>query len=116
MFFLFHTGSIYVLKARGGFEWATCTKTGPNDARRVVWATGTCFCQFYKLTNVFFVLFRFYLRLKSTGRGLDGRREQKRAQTTPDASFGPQVRVFVSFCKFYILTNVFLFYLGSIYV
>jgi hypothetical protein len=38
--FSFFLGSIYVPKARGGLGWAGMTKTGPNDASRVVWAIG----------------------------------------------------------------------------
>ena len=31
-------GSIYLLKTRGRAGWAAATKTGPNDARCVIWA------------------------------------------------------------------------------
>ena len=41
-FYLF-LGSIYVLKAHGGFEWVTREETGPNDASGVVWALGIFF-------------------------------------------------------------------------
>src|ERR1700678_1357678 len=38
--FLFYLGCIYVLQAREWFGWTAMTKTGPNDARHVVWALG----------------------------------------------------------------------------
>ena len=31
---------MYLLKAQGGLDWAVMTKTGPDDARRVVWVLG----------------------------------------------------------------------------
>ena len=45
--FCFYLGSIEVLKGRGGLEWAAVTKTGPNNARPVVWALCTCFFFFH---------------------------------------------------------------------
>ena len=49
----------------------TMSKTGPNDARCVVWAIGKCFFKFF----VFFIylpkiftLLRFYLRFEGTRR------------------------------------------------
>src|SRR5271155_5494834 len=36
--FLFYLGCIYVLQAQEGFGWTAMTKTGPNDARHIVWA------------------------------------------------------------------------------
>jgi len=96
MFFLFHTGSIYVLKARGGFGWATCTKTGPNDARRVVWATGTCFCKFYLLTNVFlFHTGSIYVRKARGGFGWAAR-----TKTGPNDAIRVVLATFTCFCKF----------------
>jgi hypothetical protein len=47
MVFILFLGSIYVLQARGGFGWAAGTKTGPNDARRVVWTLGIFFFVFF---------------------------------------------------------------------
>ena len=46
---LFHLGSIYieVSKGWGGLEWAAVMKTGPNNARRVVWALPMCFVFFF---------------------------------------------------------------------
>src|SRR5271168_696335 len=38
--FLFYLGCIYVLYAQEGFGWTAMTKTGPNDARHIVWALG----------------------------------------------------------------------------
>ena len=52
-----YLGFINVLKGRGGLGWAATTKTGPNDARRVVWALGMSLfllCIFYLLTNDFY--------------------------------------------------------------
>ena len=40
---MLHTGYIHLLKARGRAGRAAVTKTGPNDARCVVWAIGMCF-------------------------------------------------------------------------
>ena len=48
---------------------------------------------FYGLTNLFFVFLRFYLGSTSM-RGFGWAATTKTAQTTPDASFGPQVCVF----------------------
>ena len=45
--FLLHLGFIYVLKAQGGLGWAARTKTGPNDARCVVWTPGMSFSFFF---------------------------------------------------------------------
>ena len=42
---------------------------------------------------------------------MEGSSEKKRAQTTPDASFGPLVSSF-SFQFFLILSNVFMVYIG----
>ena len=39
-FFFDFLGSIYILKAHGGFGWATSEETGPNDASHVIWAIG----------------------------------------------------------------------------
>ena len=50
-FILFYLGSIRVLKRQAGLGWAVMGKTGPNDARRVIWTIGMCF----------FVLLYFYL-------------------------------------------------------
>src|ERR1700678_4158722 len=58
--FLFYLGCIYVLQAREWFGSTVITKTGPNDARHVVWALGTMFfiiiffhAILYILTNKF---------------------------------------------------------------
>jgi hypothetical protein len=40
----------------GGFGWAATTKTGPNDARRVVWALGVCF---FEYKSFYFIYFHF---------------------------------------------------------
>jgi hypothetical protein len=49
--FFVYLGSIHVVNERGGLCWAAIGKTGPNDARRVVWAIGMSF----------FIYFAFYL-------------------------------------------------------
>src|ERR1700678_850621 len=41
--FLFYLGCIYFLQAQEGFGWTAITKTGPNDARHIVWALGTLY-------------------------------------------------------------------------
>src|ERR1700678_2339922 len=58
--FIEDLGCIYVLQAREGFGSTAITKTGPNDARHIVWALGAMFLIlfFYILTNDFL----FYLR------------------------------------------------------
>ena len=62
-------------------------KTGPNDARRIVWAKGMSFISLFRvlfnLTN-FFHLLRFYSYLKKTGwiwLGSDEKNGPKRRQT-----------------------------------
>src|ERR1700678_2750680 len=45
--FLFYLGCIYFLQAQEGFGWTAITKTGPNDARHVVWALDTFFFFFF---------------------------------------------------------------------
>ena len=43
--------------ARDGFGWAAMMRTGPNDAKHVVWALGTFLkifiLPFFVLTNIF---------------------------------------------------------------
>ena len=73
----------------GGLGWPTVTKTGPNDARRVVWALGMFLFLFFRvlyiLTNGFlFYLCRLYLCSICTGGvQMDGDHENgpKRHQT-----------------------------------
>ena len=40
LFFFVFLGSICVLKRRAGLGWAAMRKTGPNDAKHIVWAIG----------------------------------------------------------------------------
>src|ERR1700678_1818896 len=93
--FLFYLGCIYVLQAREWFGSTAITKMGPNDARHVIWALGTMFFILKFFRAILYILtnqFLFYLVCFSVlqdGKGSDGRRSQKRAQTTPDTSFGP---------------------------
>ena len=61
------------------------TRTGPNDARHVVWAIGELYiyilCVFYILSKYFRCI------LQSMGWG--EWEQQERAQTMPDKLFGP---------------------------
>ena len=86
------SGVVCVLvEVQGGLRWAMTTKTGTNDARRVVCVLGTSFLNFYLLINDFI----FYLDSSHVPRckeGLGGRLRRKRAQTTPDASFVSSLR------------------------
>src|SRR5271168_619668 len=50
-------GCIYVLQAREWFGSTAITKTGPNDARHVVWALGTMFFFFFFCVHFFFFIF-----------------------------------------------------------
>ena len=38
--FFFYLGFIGVYKRQGGLGWVVMRKTGPNDAKHVVWAIG----------------------------------------------------------------------------
>src|SRR6266446_5204716 len=80
-------------------------KTGPNDARRVVWAIRKLYIYIFRVLLLLTTVFRYYL---STGR----RRPQKRAQTTPDVSFGPFVIFFFFFFFFFffVLSLFFFFF------
>ena len=95
-----------MLKVRGGLEKPGMTKTGPNDAQRVVWANSMFFFLFFVFLKYLLLIIDYIDNLKSLGgSGMPVR--QKRAQTTPDASFGPLVRFFFSFYVFFFL---FMFY------
>ena len=64
--FLFYLGFIDVLNGQGGLGLVATWKTGPNDARHVVWALGTCLF----LRVLFFslhVVYSLYLRTPVTG-------------------------------------------------
>jgi hypothetical protein len=82
-------------------------ETGPNDARRVVWAIGMCFFFhhiFYILNNNFY-LFRFNIPPKT------GSRDETGPNDASDASFGPYVRVFFPYIRvFYYLLMYYRFY------
>ena len=58
---LLQSGSYYVLRTRGGLEWAMTTKAGPNDARHVVWALGMIFLRFFWILTNDFIIYRFVL-------------------------------------------------------
>jgi hypothetical protein len=53
-----YIGSTDTLKVRRGLVGATTTITGPNDARRVVWALG----EFFFLISFFFFVFNCIYR------------------------------------------------------
>ena len=63
-------------------------KTGPNNARRIVWALGKSFFDMFMFfnTNKCFIVYRI---CKLQNRQPGGRLRGKRAHTTLDASFGP---------------------------
>jgi uncharacterized membrane protein len=64
------------------------TRKGPNDAGRVVWALG----EFSTFFFVFLILINVYIgsNLRDTRYRVKRRAvRRERAQTTPDASFGP---------------------------
>jgi len=85
------------LSRRRRFGRAARKEPDPHEARRVISVWGILFYfirVFDILTNVF-CLIQALSTFGKHGEGLDGRREQKRAQTTRLVSFGPQVRVFV---------------------
>ena len=70
-----------------GLGWAAMGKTGPNNARHVVWAKGELFFFLFhvllNLTNVFCLL-SFYLHYKGmerVGMGGDGKNGPKRHKT-----------------------------------
>ena len=77
-------------KTQGCLWGATTTVTGPNDARRVVWALGEFFFFF-----VFFIYLTIYICTTDAlkvRRGPVGRqRQRQRAQTTRLVSFGPVI-------------------------
>ena len=77
--------------------------TGPNDARRVVWAIGTCFffffCIFSILTNVSRLYSTGYV-IERAGMTKTGPNDAKRAVWTLGEVFFFSLRVFQ------ILTNV----------
>jgi len=79
-----YLGTIEVLKTREGLRWAATTKMGPNDARRVIFY----YIIFFIYWLTIFIIFRLYLRWESTRRVRVGCGNKKRAQTTPDTSFG----------------------------
>ena len=68
-----------------GLGWAAMGKTGPNDARHVIWAKGEHFFFLFhvllNLTNVFCLL-SFYLHYKGMERVGVGGDGKKGAQTT----------------------------------
>ena len=78
-------------------------KTGPNDAKRIVWSIIRYLSLFFVLTHVFSFSIPFNNMTKGRG-GQGGQRRPKRAQTTRFASFGP-----FSFF-FFVLTRVFRYY------
>jgi hypothetical protein len=71
-----------------------------NGPKRCVWRRlGLSYVFFlFRVLLLLTTVFRYYL---STER----RRPRKRAQTTPDASFGPFVSFFFSFLSCFIITN-----------
>jgi hypothetical protein len=75
-------------------------KTGPNDARRAVWALGYVFFVFFciLMNIVYFIQVLFIFSLDEEG--LYGRREQKRAQTTQVSFFK-----YKCFFKFFFITK-----------
>ena len=83
---------------------ATTTKTGSNDARRVVWALGNFL--FFRFFNILInVLLYKDWRLQIHDLQTQGsRRRRKRAQTMHEASFGPLVSSFFPFLFVLILT------------
>src|ERR1700678_3073443 len=59
--FLFELGCIYVLQAREGFVSTAITKTGPNDARHVVWALGAMFLILFYFRAILYILTNEFL-------------------------------------------------------
>src|SRR5271155_430192 len=54
-------GCIYVLQAWEWFGSTAITKTGPNDARHVVWALGTMFFIFIFFRAILYILTNEFL-------------------------------------------------------
>ena len=72
-------------------KWDT-KRTGPNNARCIVWAPGECLFFSFMFFIIMSVLLQYILVVTYgiQGRNSAGRWQQtKRAQMTPDASFGP---------------------------
>src|ERR1700678_156652 len=119
--FLFYLGCIYFLQAQEGFGWTAITKTGPNDARHVVWALDTFFffCVLYILTNDFL----FYLGCIYVLQAREWFGSMAITKTGPNDArhvvwaLGTMFFIFIFFrAILYILTTEFLFQLGCIYV
>ena len=60
----------------------------------IIWAISTCFFFFFSCFFILTNIFRFYLHYEGMIRDRGGQGQRKQAQTMPDTSFGPQVRVF----------------------
>ena len=58
--------AIDVILARRGKLEAPAKKTGPNDARRVIWALGESFSIYIRILLVLNVLYSLYLSLEET--------------------------------------------------
>ena len=105
-YFIVHIGCT-VRNTRRGEKWkVVMTKTGPNDAKSIVWSIIRYLSLFFVLTHVFRLSIPFNNMTKGRG-GQGGQRHPKRAQTTRFASFGPLVGF--SFF-FFVLTRVFRYY------
>ena len=63
---MFYIVAIDVLLVRRGKLEAPAKKTGPNDARRVVWACGESFYIYICIVLVLNVLYSLYLSLEET--------------------------------------------------
>ena len=55
LFFNVYIGSLQVVYGLGGLHWMGMTKSGPNDARCIVWAIGT-FLSFFFLILTYFIM------------------------------------------------------------
>jgi hypothetical protein len=65
---MIYIGAFDVLKTQSRLWKATTTITGPNDARRVVWALG----EFFFISVVFFYLFNDVYRYYGRSKGTEG--------------------------------------------
>ena len=100
--FLFYLGFIDVLDGRGGLGLVATVKTGPNDARHVVWALGTCF---FLLHVLFFSLcvFHFSLRVFRCSLLISPANTRNLAKTTRETRrFGPRYMFKWCFLHFFI--------------
>ena len=116
-------GCIYVLQAREWFGSTAITKTGPNDARHVVWALGMFLFSFFRVLYILTNGFLFYLGCIYVLYAQEGFGWTAIMKTGPKDirhvfwALGTIFLIFNFFSRvLYILTNGFLFYLGCIYV